>query len=98
MKHIVIGHDGEACPRCGRPTEIREHKSITVRELARPFYYSRWFYCVDNRCRTKLIMRPEFRVFNDHEASAPLAAARQHLAPEQDRRLDAVIDQLTPPW
>jgi hypothetical protein len=24
--HIVVGHDGEPCPRCGRLTEIREHR------------------------------------------------------------------------
>ena len=83
---IVVGENGDPCPRCGKPTEIREHRAITEKELRRPFYYSRWFYCTNRHCRTKLIMPSRFIVW------AP--------EPRKNRRDDIpqmLIDQLTPP-
>jgi hypothetical protein len=65
--HIVIGNDGDRCPRCGMPTEIREHTAITAKHLAQPFYYRRWFYCTEPTCRTNRIMPPEFRVFRNEQ-------------------------------
>jgi hypothetical protein len=63
-RHLVVPGRGDPCPRCGRATEIREHKSISARELRRPFYYSRWFYCVNPRCRTTVILSERYRVLN----------------------------------
>jgi hypothetical protein len=57
-KYVVVGHDGDPCPRCGRPTQIREHKSIEPRHLQQSFYYTRWFNCTASDCRTTLIMPP----------------------------------------
>jgi len=59
--HLPI--EGPPCPRCQHPTEVREHKAITAKELARPFYYSRWYNCANRNCRTTLIMPEEFKVF-----------------------------------
>lgn len=64
-RYRVIGREGTPCPRCGQPTEVRVHTEITERERRRPFYYSRWFNCVNERCLTKLIMPPEFIVWNN---------------------------------
>jgi hypothetical protein len=64
----IVDLDGPPCPRCGCSTEIREHERITGKELARPFYYSRWYNCQNRNCKTKLIMPPEFRVWNKAEA------------------------------
>jgi hypothetical protein len=61
----VVSFDGPPCRRCGCPTEVREHKEVTAKELARPFYYTRWFNCLNRRCRTTLIMPEEFKVIND---------------------------------
>jgi hypothetical protein len=52
----IVGDDGDACPRCGQPTQIREHKSIRPKELRRPFYYSRWFYCDNPKCKTNTVV------------------------------------------
>jgi hypothetical protein len=63
-RHITLGTSGVCCPRCGRATEIREHRYITAKSLRRPFYYSRWFFCRNPHCRTSTIVLPEYRVFN----------------------------------
>jgi hypothetical protein len=63
-RHIVIPGKGDPCPRCGQATEIREHKCIGARELRRPWYYARWFYCVNPRCRTTVIVVDRYKVFN----------------------------------
>jgi hypothetical protein len=67
----IVGLDGPPCPRCGRPTEIREHERITEQELARPFYYRRWYNCPNNSCDTKIIHADEFKVWNKNKAQRP---------------------------
>lgn len=61
-KTLVMPGDGDPCHRCGGLTQIREHKVITAKELARPFYYSRWFYCSNPDCVTNLIMPERYKV------------------------------------
>jgi hypothetical protein len=65
----IIGIDGPPCPRCGGSTEIRERKRITEKEMARPFYYTRWYNCRNRDCTTTQIMPDEFRVWNASPAS-----------------------------
>lgn len=65
-RHNVISGHGDPCPRCGQPTEIREHITINEKHLNQPFYYSRWFCCMNNRCRTTLIMPPRFIVWPEN--------------------------------
>jgi len=50
----IVPGDGDPCPRCGQPTQIREHKAITERLLERPSYYSRWFMCTNATCPATL--------------------------------------------
>jgi hypothetical protein len=59
----IVGQDGPNCPRCERPTEIREHAFITTKMLQQPFYYSRWYNCTNKGCITTLIMPKEFMVW-----------------------------------
>jgi hypothetical protein len=77
----VVPGSGDPCPRCGKATQIREHKSITDRELRQPFYYSRWFYCRNPRCRTTTIVPDRYRVFN--------------VEPEVQHRLGQIAEQLS---
>ena len=58
----VIGRNGIPCPRCGEPTEIREHVAITDKHLRQPYYFSRWFYCRNPKCRVTLHTIEEFKV------------------------------------
>lgn len=96
----IVGLDGPPCHRCGRPTEIREHERITEKELARPFYYGRWYNCPNNSCDTKIIHADEFKVWNKNKAQHPpevVTTPTEHRdsAPE-------VLDQVSagdlPPW
>jgi hypothetical protein len=92
-RHITLGTNGVCCPRCGRATEIREHKGITPKQLRKVFYYRRWYFCVNPPCRTSTIVLPVDRVFN--------------VEPETERRVTAITEQLglalehsseAPPW
>lgn len=63
--HIVIPGPGIPCPRCHKPTEIREHGPLGPPSKAS--YFSRWYVCKNKSCRTTMIMPPEFKVENyDH--------------------------------
>jgi hypothetical protein len=64
MSYVIVGSSGDPCPRCGRPTQIREHRYLTDKEFRKPYYYSRWFLCRNPRCKTSTIVLPEYRVFN----------------------------------
>src|ERR1700688_2593898 len=59
----VAPGDGPRCPRCQNPTQIKEHVEITAVELAKPFYYSRWYICQNRKCKTTAIMPDECKVF-----------------------------------
>jgi len=92
----IVSEDGVPCPRCGRPTQIREHVEIKPKHRAQPFYYSRWYNCAHDDCATTLIMREEFKVWNDNDAAHTL---QQRLAPPGDSLIDATGDQTgPPPW
>lgn len=59
---VIVPGDGPPCPRCKRPTEIREHRQINDELLQRSSYYRRWFRCTHADCRTTLVMLNEFIV------------------------------------
>ena len=75
-RYVAIPGAGEPCSRCGQPTQIREHFAIGARELSRPHYYSRWFYCLNPSCKTTLIMPSQFIVWNKDEELRKLAKAQ----------------------
>jgi hypothetical protein len=80
MSNVIVGSSGDPCPRCGQPTEIREHRYITAKQLRKAFYYSRWFYCTNARCKTTTIVLDRYRAFN--------------VEPEVERRMTAIAGQL----
>jgi hypothetical protein len=61
---VLWNEPAVACPRCGKATQIREHRQVGEKLLQQPYYYSRWFYCVNKACPTKQIMREEHKVMN----------------------------------
>lgn len=90
-----LEREGDPCPRCGRKTQIREHKKITARELRQPFYYSRWFKCLNHNCRTTLIMPERFRVYPvDREPELLIPPP----IPQFDDVVLSVLDADRPPW
>jgi hypothetical protein len=64
---------GPPCPRCREATQVRKHAKIGSKQLRQPFYYRWWFCCVNKNCRTKLIMPPEAKVWNNGGASSERA-------------------------
>ena len=111
MAKRIIAGDGIPCPRCGRPTQIREHKEVTPKQLRQPFYYARWFYCLHEDCQTRQIMRDEDMVWNDNKAARRLRAwwspPTAPLVPSLSPGDDVVMDTLnglsrestqSPPW
>jgi hypothetical protein len=79
---VVTSDKGPACPRCGRPMQIREHDRIRPKQLRQPFYYRRWFRCMHKDCKTTLVMYEEFKVWNSPEYQR-LEAIRQQLRPRE---------------
>jgi len=57
-KFIVVPGDGEPCPRCGKPTQIREYE----KQLRQPPFYTRWFCCLNKMCKTNLVMPARYKV------------------------------------
>jgi hypothetical protein len=87
----VPGEVGPPCPRCGRRTQVRAHKRVTPKMLAAPWYYSRWFYCTNNKCKTSMIMPDRFRVFPERQ---PVRTGY-----DEDIAMSVLAEQDgTPPW
>jgi hypothetical protein len=84
VKSKVIGKGGPPCPRCGKATQVRTHLSIGRKQLRQPYFYSRWFKCTNKKCRTTLIMPPEYIVWNSPtEGSIPLGGLLGQLSAEE---------------
>jgi hypothetical protein len=112
MKHRVITDEiGDPCPRCRQPTEVREHITVNAKHLRQPYYYRRWHYCVNKRCRTTFIMPERYRVWNDNAHGHALRQRQQRKPEREQQRLDlgddVVMDALAdmkghtdgpPPW
>jgi hypothetical protein len=82
---IIPDQHGDPCPRCGRSTEVREHTQITDKHLRQPYYYSRWFYCRNPRCRTTMVMRDRYRVFPDEPQPQPVSTTLADVALDRAR-------------
>jgi hypothetical protein len=61
---VVVTGQGDPCPRCGQPMQIREHAQISKKHRRQPFYYARWFRCMNDACQTTLVMPDRYRVWN----------------------------------
>lgn len=55
---------GPPCPQCQQPTQVRKHAKVGRKQLRQPFYYTRWYFCVNPQCEVTKIMPPEHRVWN----------------------------------
>jgi hypothetical protein len=82
-KRTLVPGDGPPCPRCGEPSQIREHPEVTPKMLAQAYYYSRWFCCIQRDCRTNLFYDERYRVY-PHQAAAPVEVVE--IDPDPDFR------------
>jgi hypothetical protein len=63
-RRVVIPGNGDPCPRCGVPMQIREYYEVTKKKLRQSYFYTRWFCCMNKRCRTTLVMPERYKVMN----------------------------------
>jgi hypothetical protein len=63
-KPIVIPGNGDPCLRCGVPMQIRKYDEVTKKKLRQPYFYTRWFCCMNKSCRTTLVMPARYKVMN----------------------------------
>jgi hypothetical protein len=69
QKCIVIPGDGDPCPRCGNPMQIREYDGVGEKLPNRPFF-TRWFCCMNKTCKTTLVMPARYKVDLDNPVRA----------------------------
>jgi hypothetical protein len=95
-----VDGDGDPCPRCKQPTEIREHASIGPTQLAKPFYFARWFLCVNPDCPTTIIHAERFKVVNEHPTprAGPQQPRLSLAEPEPEPWPDTGPQDGPPPW
>ena len=60
-KSIVIPGDGDPCPRCGAPMQIREYDDCERKQMSQQFF-TRWFCCMNKTCKTTLVMPARYKV------------------------------------
>jgi hypothetical protein len=48
--------------------QVREHRRIKAKHLRQPYYFSRWYCCRKQDCKTTLVMPEEFKVLNQSVA------------------------------
>jgi hypothetical protein len=73
-KYRVIEPDGTTCPRCDSVAETRVHAAITEKQLKQPFYYKRWYVCLNEHCKTNIFMLDDWKVKNKNGAALELEA------------------------
>jgi hypothetical protein len=60
-KCLVIPGEGDACPRCAEPMQIREYDGVDEALPSQPFF-TRWFCCMNKACKTTLVMPARYKV------------------------------------
>ena len=65
----VVNETGVPCIKCGKPTQTREHLFMREKHYKQPYYYSKWFNCINKDCNSTLFMREEDRVWNKNAAA-----------------------------
>jgi hypothetical protein len=61
-KSIVIPGDGDPCPRCGNPMQIRGYAGPNEEPERRASFYTRWFCCMNKNCKTTLVMPARYKM------------------------------------
>ncbi len=95
---IILETKGEVCLRCGKEMQVRSHKEVTKELRKKPFYYRQWYYCINPACKTNVVHKEEFMVWN--RKPFPLPEKVPEPVPVEQHRLAQVLEQLgeKPPW
>ncbi len=95
---IETDEDGLPCPRCGNISIVREHIEITGKLLSKPYYYSKWFKCSNRHCKTDIFYDETYRVYPNKTEDVDRNTTKGSRLDEQELRLEAIKQQLKPPW
>ena len=86
---MLVPGNGDPCPRCNMAMAIYEHPQVTRHERRRPFYYSRWFRCMNDSCRTTTVMPERYRVWGNISKARRLALETWMRKAQQQRDMRA---------
>lgn len=65
-----VDNDGLPCPRCGVTSETRKHTTpLSEKVLKQPFYYTVWFNCKNQACKTTIFMSEDYKIMNNNLAA-----------------------------
>jgi hypothetical protein len=92
-KSRSLGISDKRCHRCNEHLEAREHTALTDKQLTQPFYYRRWFQCVNDQCSTTLVMFEEDKVVNKN-AAAKISKTAQETIEQYGQFKDDLADRL----
>jgi len=59
-KYIIIAGNGDPCPRCGDPMQVREYEKVDEKPAHE--FFARWFCCLNKTCKTTLVMPARYKV------------------------------------
>ena len=76
----MVTPDGTTCPRCGVEAESRKHTQITDKQLTQPFYFKRWYNCINEQCKTGIFMLEDWKVENKNAAAVEMNAKQEYSA------------------
>jgi hypothetical protein len=77
-KSIIIAGEGDPCPRCGKPMQIRAYADVVYEQLRATSFYTRWFCCMDKTCKTTLVMLARYKAAKmDSESPVTFPARSQ---------------------
>jgi hypothetical protein len=98
-RYVIVPGLGDPCPRCCQPTEIREHQKITAKHLRQPFYFRRWFNCMNSACKAQMICPERHKVWNAHlKVKEVKEAATRGQVVWGDSWDNVGVDVSVPPW
>lgn len=76
--------------------QIREHVETTEKMLRQAAYYTRWYCCMNHKCRTTLVMPEEHRVYTADQVTWGDSWADTDRAVSPGVR--PIVESDTPPW
>ena len=79
----VVPGEGDPCPRCGVPMQIREYNNLTDKHLHWPYFNTRWFCCMNKSCRTTLVMPRRYKVIEPSDIGRCATLSRGAVASQQ---------------
>jgi len=94
----AVDGDGDLCPRCKRPGQIREHVRLTPELQKKPFYYARWFHCRSStsECPVGVFYGDDPERYRVYNGTPPAKKKRWHV-PVTEELDPRIVEQLSPP-